>query len=188
MLHGDFHFCSKSNLYSFLLLRESLRLVGTLLSASFFNTFYFILAYQVAVVVKNSPANIGDARDTGLIPRSGRSPGGRHGIPPQYSCLENPMNREVWRATVHGVAKNRTQLKRPSMHACIANCYVVIVILLDAQQSNSAIYIHISIVPQTPLPSRLPHNIEQSSLCYIAGPCLLSILIIAVCTRQPHIL
>ena len=44
--------------------------------------------------VKNMPANAGDIRDTGLIPGSGRSPRGGHGNPPQYSCLENPMDRE----------------------------------------------------------------------------------------------
>ena len=53
-------------------------------------------------VVKKLPANVGDA---GLIPGSGRSPGNGNGIPLQYSCLGNPMNRGVWQATVHGVAK-----------------------------------------------------------------------------------
>ena len=45
------------------------------------------------------------ARDAGSIPGSGRSPGGGHGNPPQYSCLENPIARGAWRATVHGVTK-----------------------------------------------------------------------------------
>ena len=45
-----------------------------------------------------------------LIPGSGRSPGGGHGNPLQYSCLENPTDREAWRATVHGVPKSRTRL------------------------------------------------------------------------------
>ena len=53
---------------------------------------------------KKPPDNAGDVRDTGLIPGSGRSPGGGHGHPLQYSCLENP-NRGAWWATVHGVAK-----------------------------------------------------------------------------------
>ena len=51
-------------------------------------------ASQVVLVVKNPPAKVGDIRDTGSIPGSGRSPGGGHGNPLQYSCLENPMNRE----------------------------------------------------------------------------------------------
>ena len=59
-------------------------------------------------MVKNPPANEGDIRDTGLIPGSGRSLGGGHGNPLQYSCLENPMDRGAWRATVHGVAMSRT--------------------------------------------------------------------------------
>ena len=57
-----------------------------------------------------------------------------------------------------------------------------IVIVLGGQWRDSAIHIHVSILPQTPLPSRLPYNTEQSSLCYIVGPCWVSILNIAVCT------
>ena len=59
-------------------------------------------------MVKNPPANAGDAGDVGSIPGSGRSPGGRNGNPFQYSCLENPMDRGTWQATVHGVRKSRT--------------------------------------------------------------------------------
>ena len=73
-------------------------------------------ASQVAQVVKNLPASAGDLRDVGSIPGSGRSPGGGHGSPLQYSCLENPMDRGAWRATVHGVTKSRTQPKGLSMH------------------------------------------------------------------------
>jgi len=57
--------------------------------------------------VKNSPANAGDARDVGLIPRLGRSPGVGTGNP-QYSCLENSMDRGAWKAIVHGLAKSHT--------------------------------------------------------------------------------
>ena len=65
-------------------------------------------ASQVAVVVKNPPANAGDVRDVGLIPELGRSPGEGHGSPLQDSCLENPMDRGAWQATVHGLAKSWT--------------------------------------------------------------------------------
>ena len=65
-------------------------------------------ASQVALVVKNPPANAGDLRDVGSIPGSGRSQGGGYGNPLQYSCLENPMDRGAWQATVHGVAQSRT--------------------------------------------------------------------------------
>ena len=65
---------------------------------------------QVALVVENPPADAGDIRDVALIPGSGRSPGGGHGIPLQDSCLGNPMDRGAWWATVHGVAKSRTRL------------------------------------------------------------------------------
>ena len=62
-------------------------------------------ASQVAQVVKNSLANTGDLRDLGSILGLGRSPGGGHGNPLQYSCLENPMDRGA-----HGVAESRTRL------------------------------------------------------------------------------
>ena len=58
-------------------------------------------------------------RDADLVPGSGRSPGGGHGNPLRYSSLENPMDRGAYQATVHRVAKSRTQLKWRSMHACI---------------------------------------------------------------------
>ena len=70
---------------------------------------------QVVLVVKNPPANAGDIRDVGLIPGSGRSPRGGHSNPLQYSCLENSMDRGSWWATVHRVAKSRTQLKQLGM-------------------------------------------------------------------------
>ena len=56
-------------------------------------------------MVKNLPANAGDARDAGLIPRSGRSPGEGNANPLQYSCLENLTDRGAWRATVREVAR-----------------------------------------------------------------------------------
>ena len=74
---------------------------------------------QVVLVVKNPPANAGDIRDAGSIPGSGRFPGGGHGNPLQYSCLENPMDRGAWGATVDGVAKCWTRLKRLSVHASL---------------------------------------------------------------------
>ena len=61
-------------------------------------------------MVKNPLAHAGNVRDVGSIPGSGRSPGGGHGNPLQYSNLENPMDRGAWRAPVHGVAENRTGL------------------------------------------------------------------------------
>ena len=74
----------------------------------------------MALVVKNLPANAGDVRDTGSISGSGRSPGGGHSNPLQYSRLENPMDRGAWRATVCRITKSRTRLKWLSTHACSA--------------------------------------------------------------------
>ena len=71
-----------------------------------------LLNSLVERVVKNLPTNAGDVRDLGLIPASGTG----SGIPLQYSCLKNPMNREAWRATVHRVTKIWTWLKQLSTH------------------------------------------------------------------------
>ena len=87
----------------------------------------FSWAYQftsklglLALVVKDLPANTEDIRDASLIPGLGRFPGGRHGNPLQYSCLENSMNRGVWWALVHRLAKSQTRLKQLCMHSlCI---------------------------------------------------------------------
>ena len=59
-------------------------------------------------LIKNLSANARDAGHRRLIPGSGRSPGGGNGNPLQYSCLENPMDRGAWWATVHGVVENWT--------------------------------------------------------------------------------
>ena len=79
------------------------------------NQFVFLrfevsLAFSGGNSVKNSSANAGDVRGMGSIPGSWRCPGRGHGNPLSYSCLENPMNRGGWRATVHGAAKSQTWL------------------------------------------------------------------------------
>ena len=74
------------------------------------------MTFQVMLVVKNMPANAGDIRYSGSIPGLGRSPGGGHGNPLQYSCLENPMTEEHGRLWSIG-SQSWTWLKRFSMHA-----------------------------------------------------------------------
>ena len=69
------------------------------------------VASQVALVVKNPAANVGDIRNAGSVPGSGISPGVGHGNPFQYSCLENPTDRGAWWARVGGAVKSQTQLK-----------------------------------------------------------------------------
>ena len=70
----------------------------------------------MALVIKNPPANTGDIRDESSIPRLGRPPGEENGNPLQYSCLENPMDRGAWRATVHGVTRVRHDLATKSLN------------------------------------------------------------------------
>ena len=65
-------------------------------------------------MVKKPPANAGDVKDPGLIPGSGRSPGGGYGNSLQYSGLENPMDRGAWQATVHMIPMSQTRL---NLHA-----------------------------------------------------------------------
>ena len=78
------------------------------------STSYRFLASQVALgkkrfqKVKNPPASAGDVRDTGSIPRLGRSPGRGNGNSLQYSCLENPMDQRAWQATIRSLVKSQT--------------------------------------------------------------------------------
>ena len=91
-------FCTTDHLncYSFIVISYCIR---------FDRKIHVLVGFPSGSVVKNLPAN---ARDVGLISGLGRSPGEGNGNPLQYSCLENPMDRGAWRATVHGVAKGWT--------------------------------------------------------------------------------
>ena len=87
-----------------------------------FTLWYYIcmsISYRASqvLVVENSPANAGDIRDTGLNPWSGRSPREENVNPLQYSCLEHPMGRGAWRATIHGVTRSQTRLEK--QHVCM---------------------------------------------------------------------
>ena len=75
----------------------------------FTDIFTLILhVHETRLSGKESACNAGATGDTGLIPGSGGSPGESHGSPLQYSCLENPMGRGAWQATVHRVTESRT--------------------------------------------------------------------------------
>ena len=69
------------------------------------------MGFPSGLVVKNPPANAGDAGDGVSIPGLGRSPERGNGNPLQYSCLDNPMDRRAWWATVHRVTVSQTRLK-----------------------------------------------------------------------------
>ena len=62
----------------------------------------------MAQMVKSLPSNEGDAGDVGLVPGLGRSPGGGHGNPLQYSCPENTTDKRAWQATIHRITKSQT--------------------------------------------------------------------------------
>ena len=100
------HFC---NLHSYILVGKRKQIINKIK-----RIYIRIPASQVVLVVKSLPASAGDLGDVGLIPGSGRSPGGGQSNPLQYFCLENPMDRRSRQATVHRVAKSQTQLKQLS--------------------------------------------------------------------------
>ena len=74
------------------------------------------MAFPIGSAGKESDSNAGDTRDAGSIPGWGRSPGGVHSNPLQYSCLESPLDRGAWWAVAHGVAQSRTRLKQLRTH------------------------------------------------------------------------
>ena len=74
----------------------------------------------MALVVKSPSADSGDIRDVGSLPGSGRSLGEGHGTPLQSSCLENPMDRGAWQATVHRFAKSQIRLKELNIQDIIS--------------------------------------------------------------------
>ena len=90
-------------------------------------------------MVKNPPANAEDIRDMGLIPGLGRSPGGGRGNPLQYSCLETPVDRRAWWATVYRVAQSWTRLKQLRTHA-----QTIIYRMYNSKRSNQSILKEIS--------------------------------------------
>ena len=79
------------------------------------NKFRLFISFPSGSAVKNLPANAGDAGDMGSFPGSGRSPGGGHGNPLQYSCLENPMDRAWW-ATIPWGGKKLDMTERTYTH------------------------------------------------------------------------
>ena len=97
---------SCSSLFNIILCRNKKNYKRLLILTIFFLiNVYFILGFPGGSDSKESTCNVGDL---GSIPGSGRYPGEGNGNPLQYSCLRNPMDREAWQATVHGVAKNQT--------------------------------------------------------------------------------
>ena len=157
---------------------------------------------QVTLVAKNPPAKAGDVRDTGSILRLGRSPGERNGYPLQYSYLENPTDRGAWWATVHRVAKNRTQMKWLSMHSQVipwfsntsaplqVGPFGSMVTTIDAPVSGrwnplSPATVLSWVLPQPPLHGLSCHSLWIAFLSQELLFGLISFLI--VCAQSPHL-
>ena len=111
---------------------------------TFFNTYFLMVSHVFRChtscflggsVVKNSPANAGDARDVSLIPGSGRPPGVGNGNLLQYSCLENSMDRGAWQATIHRVTESDT-----TEHAC-KKCLCSVLFHLDKDLLESCSHV-----------------------------------------------
>ena len=115
--------------------------------------------------VENPPDDSGDIGDVGSIPGLERSSRGGHSNPPQYSCLENPMDRGGWRATVHGVPKSRTRLKwRARTHACIFSPIYILSHLpaqfLEAQNQSPSFWMPLVIASNV-------QNMSQALKCLL---------------------
>ena len=100
-----------------------------------------VRASQVVLVVKNTPTNVRDIRCVGLIPGWRRFPWRRHGYPHQYSCLKNIMEREAWRARVHGDHKELDIIEWLSTHTCTAVCRRILNLWTTRKVLNKAIFI-----------------------------------------------
>ena len=105
--------------------------------STFVSTYCVPEGFPGGSVVRNPPASAEDSRDGGSTPGLGRSPGGEHGNPLQYSCLENPLDRGAWWATVHGVAKSQTRL---------SNKTVAITVCQTLDTSARVLNIHVLLV------------------------------------------
>ena len=117
----------------------------------------------------------------GFSPWSGSFPGGGSGNPLQYSRLENSMGKKSLVGCNPECHKELDTTEWMSTHSWLASNVVMV---SGEQWRDSVIHIHVFILLQTRLRSKLPYNTEQSSLCYTVGHCWLFILNIAECTRQ----
>ena len=114
-------------------------------------------------MVKNLPASPGDARDPSLIPGSRRSPGVGNGNPLQYSCVENPMDRGAWWATVRGVTESDTT-ERPSTQQKPDRCSRLCPFPLPSRGSQ-LFRLRIPPLACLPIQATAEHSVELPVLC-----------------------
>ena len=132
-------------------------------------------------MVKNLPGNTGVAGDPGLIPGSGRSPGGGHGNPLQYSCLENSMDTEARWATVQRAAWSQTWLKRLNMHAHTLSCWRILIVgvfLLLLYSAFTSISFDILVINKPVVISQWPDYVGTFSPLFCCITLCLTLLII----------
>ena len=123
------------------------------------------LASQVALVVKNLPANAGDSGDAAPVPGLGRSPGGGYGNTLLCSCLENPMDRGTWGVTVHGVAKESDTTEMTwRTHSHIVSS------MMAVREDSVRVPCHLATCALSAVPS--PHSLKSlfSVLRFVRGP------------------
>ena len=100
-----------------------------------------MLVFPGGAVVKNLLASAGDSRDMGSVLHLGKFPGGGNGNPLQYCCLKNSMDREAWRATVHGVTKSWTRLNTHTHTHTHTQIYPILFIHSSADGHLGCLYI-----------------------------------------------
>ena len=123
-------------------------------------------ASQVALVVKNPPANAGDIRDTGSIPGSGRSPEEGMATYPSILAWRIPVDGRTWRAIVHRVTKSRTWLKWLSMHThSISYVYPIVHYIPRTYLTVGSLYLLLTFV-QFPFPPHPASDNHQSDLFF----------------------
>ena len=126
----------------------------------------------MVLVIRSLPVSAGDLRDAGSIPVSGRSPEGGNGNPLQCSCLENPMDRGAWWATVHGATKSQKWLQRLCMYTQLHGCHCSLRSFLLCWSWSLGLWV-----------SQKIHGSSEETLFYLQTPGFSLLLLIDACSQ-----